>query len=251
MSEDTLRAALRAADLPEAAVRYDDVVDSTNSIALAMARAGAPEWTLVAAAHQTAGRGRLGRRWESEPGRALQFSFVLRPRLPPGEAALVTLLAGAGMADAAAAVGVPGVRCKWPNDLLLRGAKVGGILAEAAVAGGRIEHVVVGIGVNLSSPPPGMEGAGGLGDVDAGKLLTSFLVEVSPVCRWGHLRFSAEVLARYRPHCETLGRRVRASTVDGRTVEGDAVGLDVGGSLIVDTPEGTATVAFGEVEHLR
>ena len=107
-----------------------------------MAAEGAPEWTLVAADHQTAGRGRLGRTWVSEPG-ALLFSVVLRPRLPPDRATFLTLLAGTAIASACGDAGVDGVRCKWPNDLVTGDGKVGGILTESRVADGEFAFVVV------------------------------------------------------------------------------------------------------------
>ncbi|HEY7283370.1 MAG TPA: biotin--[acetyl-CoA-carboxylase] ligase [Actinomycetota bacterium] len=249
LSSDALRRALRSAGLPDASVRYDEITDSTNATALAMAHAGAPEWTLVAAGHQLSGRGRLGRTWESAPGESLLCSVVLRPALPPDRAVLLTLLAGAAMALACRAAGVEDVVCKWPNDLLRADAKVGGILAEAAVAGGHVEHVVVGVGLNLGGPPPGVEGAAGLGGVDAEPLLAGFLGGMGEPLDPG--TFGDRTLARYRPLCATIGRRVRATTTDGRSVEGTAVDVDEAGALLMDTPEGRSTVGFGEVRHLR
>ena len=117
----------------EAPVRFDEVTGSTNATALGMAEAGAPEWTLVAAGHQTAGRGRLGRTWMDRAGAALMFSFVVRPPLEPERAGLIPLLAGAAMAAAIRDVAGADVRCKWPNDLLVGDAKVGGILVESSV----------------------------------------------------------------------------------------------------------------------
>jgi hypothetical protein len=125
LNETALRRALRSAGLPDGSVRYEEVTASTNATALEMARAGAPEWTVVAAAHQYAGRGRLGRTWDSVPGDSLLFSVVLRPRLPPDRAVLLTLLAGVSMALACRVAGVDDVWCKWPNDLLRGDAKVG------------------------------------------------------------------------------------------------------------------------------
>lgn len=252
LTEDTLRAALRRAEIPPAVVRYEESVASTNTVALELAVGGAPEWSVVAAGHQTAGRGRLGRTWHSEPGAALQFSFVLRPDLVPSEAALLTLLAGAAMARGATDCGVAGVRCKWPNDLLVGEAKAGGILTEATVTGGHLEHVVVGIGVNLAGPPRAVEGAGALGDVEPGDLLGTFFAEFRRVYREvppGEL--ADEVVRLYRPLCATLGRRVRATTVAGETVEGLAVDLDPGGNLVVQEDGDRLTVRFGEVHHLR
>jgi len=247
LDESAIRDAARRAGLPDAPVRYDEVTESTNATALALARAGAPAWTLVAAGHQTSGRGRLGRTWESRPGSALLFSVVLRPDLEPGRAVLLTLLAGTSMARACAALGAGDVSCKWPNDLLLADAKVGGILAEAVVANGRIEHVVVGVGMNLGAAPD-VEGAGAISGVTPGELLGVFLGELRGGVNAG---LGPAVVEAYRPLCATLGRRVRATTTDGRTVEGTAIDVDDAGALIVEGPEGRSSVGFGEVHHLR
>lgn len=250
LNEQALRRALRSAGLPDGSVRWEELTDSTNATALAMARDGAPEWTLVGAGHQLAGRGRLGRTWESTPGDSLLFSVVLRPPLPPDRAVLLTLLAGASMAVACAANGVGDVACKWPNDLLRGDAKVGGILAEAAVAGGRIEHVVLGVGINVAAPPPTVEGAAGLGGIEAEPLLAGFLGGIGePI---DPATFAERTLNRYRPLCATIGRRVRATTTDGRAVEGTATDVGADGSLVVETPAGErVAVGFGEVLHLR
>ena len=250
LSEASLRRALRDAGLPDGHVRYDEATGSTNATALAWARDGAPEWALAAAGHQTAGRGRLGRTWVSRPGQALLFSFVLRPALRPERAVLLTLLAGAAMAEACAGASGREAACKWPNDLLVGEAKVGGILTEAAVAEGRIDHVVVGVGVNLGDPPD-IEGAGGLPGTDPVALVAAFLAGFAGPYLGDREDFAGRVLERYRPRCVTLGRRVRATTTDGRTVEGTAVEVDDAGALVVDTGHGPAAVGFGEIEHLR
>jgi BirA family biotin operon repressor/biotin-[acetyl-CoA-carboxylase] ligase len=249
LDEEAVRRALHSAGLPEAGARFEDVTESTNATALALARAGAPEWTVVAAGHQTAGRGRLGRTWESRPGEALLFSVVLRPGVSPDRAVLLTLLAGAAMARAAHDEGASEVRCKWPNDLLVGEAKVGGILAEAAVAGGAVDHLVVGVGVNLGAAPEGVEGAGGLGGLAAEPVLSSFLRRFR--AGYGDGGDAPGVVVDYRPLCATIGRRVRATTTDGRTVEGVAVDVDETGALVVDTEGGRTAVGFGEVLHLR
>src|SRR5438093_12004733 len=119
--ELALRRALAEAGI-DAPVHYENVTGSTNTMALALAAGGDPEWTVVAAGHQTGGRGRLGRGWVSEPGGSLLFSFVLRPSLAPERALLLTLLAGVAMAEACRLVGGAEVACKWPNDLVVDGA---------------------------------------------------------------------------------------------------------------------------------
>ncbi len=251
LSEDALRRALAAAGL-EGPVRYEDEVGSTNDLALSLARAGAPEWTLVAAGHQTAGRGRLGRAWLDRPGAALMFSLVLRPRgLPPARVGLLPLLAGVAAAEGCLAAGGARVACKWPNDLLVGEGKAGGILAESLVEGGRLAHVVVGVGINLREPPPEVSGAAGVGDVDPEAVLAGFLRAFRLRYQPSHPAFVGAVLAAYRRNSATLGRRVRATTTRGVVVEGLAVDVREDGGLVLEAGEGMAVVAFGEVQHLE
>jgi BirA family biotin operon repressor/biotin-[acetyl-CoA-carboxylase] ligase len=247
LTEENLREAVRIAGI-EASPRFDEVTDSTNRTALHMAEEGAPEWTVVAAGHQTAGRGRLGRTWESRPGAAVQFSVVLRPSMEPERIGLLSLAAGVAGATACRDVAGVEVGCKWPNDLMLGEAKVGGILAEAAVSGTAVRHVVVGSGINLL-PPDGVPGTGGIGPADPATLIGAFLRELRGL---GSGDAAAErILAAYRPLCATLGRPVRATTVDGRVVEGVAESIDGRGNLVVAEYLRRSTVGFGEIEHLR
>jgi BirA family transcriptional regulator, biotin operon repressor / biotin---[acetyl-CoA-carboxylase] ligase len=226
-----------------APVRSDEVTPSTNATAQEMAEAGEPEWTLVAAGHQTEGRGRLGRAWSDVPDAALLFSFVLRPDLPPARPGLLSLLAGATTTGRR-------VACKWPNDLLLHdGPKVGGILLESSVADGAVRYVVVGIGVNLEAPEDQPE-AGGIGPVPLRTLLEAFMVRFAPVYTVTDASFPQRVRNEWLPRSATIGQVVRAGTVDGREVTGRAVGIDDFGSLLLSTDEGEARVGFGEVEHL-
>jgi BirA family transcriptional regulator, biotin operon repressor / biotin---[acetyl-CoA-carboxylase] ligase len=246
LSEDALRRALEAVGL-NAPVRWDEVTESTNATALAMAAGGTPEWTLVAAGHQTAGRGRRGRAWVDRPGAALLCSLVLRTSLTPDRLGLMSLAAGVAMAEAASGASDNVVRCKWPNDLLVGESKVGGILGEAEIVEGRIRHVVVGIGVNLEAPE-GVEGAGSIGAVEEEALLTGFLMRFRSLVE-GSLE---EIPGRWRAVAHTLGRTVEGTTVDGNSVRGVAVDLDDSGALLIDTeePGGRVRVAFGEIQHL-
>jgi BirA family biotin operon repressor/biotin-[acetyl-CoA-carboxylase] ligase len=248
LSEDALTRALELAGL-RAPVRFDEVTRSTQESALRMAADGAPEWTLVAAAHQTAGRGRLGRSWMDEAGGALMFSMVLRPTLTADRGGLISLLAGGSLARASEELTGRRTTCKWPNDVLVGGRKAAGILVEARLAGGRFEHAVVGIGANLGSAPAALPEAGAIEAVDA-ELLAAFLRAFVAGYRADGADFSELVLGAYRARCATLGSRVRATTVGGEVVQGEAVDLDEAGGLVVHTTDGLATVRFGEVEHL-
>lgn len=122
---------------------------STNDEAAAWARAGAPSGAVVTADAQTKGRGRQGRAWYSPPGTSLYLSVVLRPGMPPSAAPPITLAAGVAVAEAIAQEGVS-PQLKWPNDVTLGGRKVAGILTEMLSSGERIDHLVIGIGVNLN-----------------------------------------------------------------------------------------------------
>jgi BirA family biotin operon repressor/biotin-[acetyl-CoA-carboxylase] ligase len=179
--------------------------------------------SVVVAEEQTSGRGRLGRRWEAPPGSALLASFVLHSH------PLASLAAGVG---AAAACGEP-VKLKWPNDLLLEGRKLGGILVER-----RGERCVVGVGINLSWAPPGAARL----QADRDVLLERLAGELE---RW----FSAPraaVLDAWRARNDTLGNRVKVELA-GETFEGVAQDLAEDGSLIVEG----RPISAGDVIHLR
>jgi len=199
-------------------VRYGEVlrlgsVGSTQDVAREL-DIGA----VVVAEHQTAGRGRLDRRWEAPPGTALLASFVLAP------SPVLSLAAGVAAAEACGA----GVRLKWPNDLLIGDRKVGGILVETTA-----QKAVCGVGINLTWAPDGAAALGVARDDLLRRLMETLAVwTASP---------AGVVLARWRELSATLGRRVR---IDG--VEGLAEDIGAGGELIVD---GRPFVA-GSVTHL-
>ena len=248
LSEHDLRRALERVG-SEAPVRFDEVTGSTQATALQMAADGAPEWTLVAADHQTAGRGRLGRGWLDVPGHALLVSIVLRPELEPDDGGLLTLLAGSALARACRDDAGVAAMCEWPNDIVVGDRKVAGILAESEIVDGRFRHVVLGLGVNLGTPPPGVPRAGAV-DASAAELLEAFLVRFGEGYGPSAPGFAGSVLAGYRPLCATLGRRVRATGAGGEVVSGVAESIDTGGGLVVRTPAGPRAVRFGAVERL-
>ncbi|MGH2672517.1 MAG: biotin--[acetyl-CoA-carboxylase] ligase, partial [Actinomycetota bacterium] len=179
-----------------APVRFDEVTRSTQETAARLAEEGAPEWTLVAAGHQTDGRGRLGRTWKDEPGGALLFSLVLRPSLPPELGGLLSLLAGTALAEACDEVADQRAACKWPNDVLVAGRKAAGILAESRLAGDRFEFVALGVGVNLGAPPADLPEAGAVQAEDA-DLLGAFLRAFAGRYEPAHPAFARTVAVAY------------------------------------------------------
>jgi BirA family transcriptional regulator, biotin operon repressor / biotin---[acetyl-CoA-carboxylase] ligase len=257
LSEDSLLRAVRAAGI-EAPPTYSAVTASTNADALALAEDGAPEWTVVAAAHQTSGRGRRGRSWVGASGRSLLFSVVLRPAIQAGQVPVLSLLAAERLAAACDELTDAEVGCKWPNDLVVGDRKVAGILPEAAVSDGRVRHLVIGIGLNVSMEESDFP-------EDVRPHATSLALEESRAPDQETLleRFLAlfrgayppadgrAVLEAYGSRCTTLGRRVRATAAGGETVEGVASALDEEGALLVETGRGPQVVSFGEVVHLR
>ncbi|MDQ6811835.1 MAG: biotin--[acetyl-CoA-carboxylase] ligase [Actinomycetota bacterium] len=182
-----------------------------------------PIGSIVIADNQTAGRGRLAHRWEAPAGTALLASFVLAPN------PLLSLAAGVAAADACG----QGVRLKWPNDLLLDGRKVGGILVEATPT-----RAVCGIGINLTWAPDGAASLNQPRDQLMERLRTA-------VNRWSSAP-PYEVLNRWRELSDTLGRRVRVELPD-RVFEGFAEDIGPGGELIVDG----AAVSAGSLTHLE
>lgn len=137
-----------------AEVRWFAALDSTNRYLLEEARRGAAEGLVVVADHQSAGRGRLGRRWEAPRAANLLVSVLLRPQLPIDARHLASAVVALAAADACVALGGVTVDVKWPNDLLVGGRKLAGVLAEADVGAGDRSPIVVGIGINVAWPPP-------------------------------------------------------------------------------------------------
>ncbi len=237
-------------------VRRFDEIASTNSYLLAQARAGAPAHLVAVARHQTAGRGRLDRRWESPPGANVLVSFLLRPRCEPSDLHLCTAAVALAAADACRDVADVGAALKWPNDLLVGESKVAGILAEVDFGSGPPAAVVVGLGLNVAwSGPPG---AGGTSleqsrgsALDPETVLEGVLAALAPrVALLDHAAGRSALAEEQRRRCATLGARIRVILETGQ-VTGTARAIDDAGQLVVDTPEGLLTVAAGDVVHLR
>ncbi|MCU1486250.1 MAG: birA, biotin-(acetyl-CoA-carboxylase) ligase [Actinomycetia bacterium] len=234
-------------------------VDSTNRELLRRAEAGAPAGIVLVAGHQTAGRGRRDRRWESPPGASLLVSVLLRPTVPAEQLHLITF--AAGLAAKAAAEAVAGVRLglKWPNDVVVDesdGArKVAGLLAESVVEGGAVAALVVGMGLNVNWDADVPDGGAALnqlagGPVDRDRLLTAWLDRFGgDLDRLETASGRAHVLDRYRSACATIGRQVRVETAEG-AVEGPVTAVDGRGHLVLGPPV-DRSFAVGDVVHLR
>jgi BirA family transcriptional regulator, biotin operon repressor / biotin---[acetyl-CoA-carboxylase] ligase len=233
-----------------------EALDSTNRRALEWAEAGAPEGTLVISEHQTAGRGRLGRAWADAPGASLLFSLVLRPDLPPQRMGLIPLAAGVAVAEALALHAAPlEPSLKWPNDVLLGGRKVCGILAEGRL-GGASGFAVLGVGVNVGQEAfPGdladratslRQASGRTPDRPA--LLADLLARLE--ARYDQVAGGegSAVLEAFAERMPPPGTplTVRPSQ-GGPSVSGTLDGLAEDGALRLRTPEGVVSLHAGEV----
>jgi BirA family biotin operon repressor/biotin-[acetyl-CoA-carboxylase] ligase len=227
------------------ALRYYDEIESTNAEAKSLAADGAPEGTVVIAECQTAGRGRLGRRWTSPAGKGLLFSVILRPALPMSDAHLLTLVAATAAAEAIETHTGVAVRIKWPNDLYVDDRKLGGILTEVSGEQDEIDWVIVGIGVNVNTeygelPVPlrrtaaSLKMAGGR-LFDRSELLALILLslEASYVATLRNGFGSA--LKTFRDRDYLSRKTVSVQTREGPVV-GEALGIDDRGALLLQLP---------------
>lgn len=239
-----------------------DVVETTGSTNADLLTRGGPEGQVLVAEEQTAGRGRMGRSWVSQPGASLTFSVLLRPALvPPARRGWLPLLTGVAVVTAVRAVAGCAATLKWPNDVLIGDRKLAGILAEQSG-----DAVVVGIGLNVGMTEDALPvSPGGLRatslvaegvDIAREPLLVEVLRQLE---RW-YLAFRADpdpvrsgLLAEYRTLSGTLGRSVRAELPGNRQLTGLAEDVDVDGRLLVREADATSLtpVSAGDVIHLR
>jgi BirA family biotin operon repressor/biotin-[acetyl-CoA-carboxylase] ligase len=240
---------------------------STNSDLLAAARAGAPEGTVLATEVQTAGRGRLDRRWVCPPRAALSFSVLLRPAgVPPAARGWIPLLAGVAVAAGLRAQAGLDARLKWPNDVLVGGAKISGILAEQAG-----DAIVLGAGINVTTRRDELPVADAtsvtLAGATAGR--QQLLVAVLGQLETWYRRWAAAVTAghaggaapadggpgglreEYLRLSATVGQPVKVLMPGDQLVTGRAQGLDPAGRLLVAGATGTVAVSAGDVVHVR
>jgi BirA family biotin operon repressor/biotin-[acetyl-CoA-carboxylase] ligase len=234
-------------------LRVFDQVGSTNDVALELAGNGAPQGTTVLADEQTRGRGRRGRTWTAPAGSSLLMSMVFRPGRPSGP---LTLRLGLAVARAAEAVAPVTIGLKWPNDLLLEGRKVGGILCETASEGDEPAFVVAGIGINIRQRTedwsPELRGRAtsledATGSVDVGELAGRVARGWLAVGQAPSPRLSDEEIEAYAERDVLRGRVVE---VEGERA-GRADGIEPTGALRVQTADGLRRIVSGTVRLAR
>ncbi len=231
-------------------VEYHDSIPSTNERARELAAEGA-ENVVVLADEQTGGRGRLNREWSSPSG-GVWLSILLRPDIPPAQVPLYTLAAAVATATAAREAGVE-AEIKWPNDVLVDGSKLTGILTEMEGEADRVGWLVVGIGTNVNvslDDLPADADATSL-QAEAGEDVNRRLFTQRLLEEFDALRGDPDaILPAWRDLSVTLGQDVRVETPGG-VVTGEAVDVTDPGTLVVETDDGPVEVSAGDCEHLR
>ena len=245
-------------------VRVLETTGSTNADALEWAEEGAPAGAVVVADHQAEGRGRKGRTWLSEPGRALLFSVVLRPK--PDRVALLSTAVGVGACEAIRSLTHLSVLLKWPNDLVVEDRKLAGILVESRFSTGREPIAIAGMGMNVSWGPDALpdeiaERATSIGiEVDRvglddppsrESLLAHVLAGIDR--RYAQLQKGdvTDLVTTAQSLSSLIGREVVVRLPGGDAITGTATGLDEDGRLELVTPDGHRALNAGEVETVR
>jgi BirA family biotin operon repressor/biotin-[acetyl-CoA-carboxylase] ligase len=232
-------------------ILYYPEVSSTMDIAKKMARKGCPDFTVVVAGRQTRGRGRLKRQWLSDDG-GLYFTLVLRPDIPVLLSSRVNFLASLTLAYVLRKVFQIDAAVKWPNDILVDGHKISGMLSELEAETDRVLFISIGMGINVNNDPSGVEpGASSLKKITGREiskklLLARFLAEFEERLKRADFE---NVISEWKKHTVTLNRRVQIVT-HKEVSEGLAVDVEQDGALVLELADGTRKkIVYGDCFH--
>lgn len=238
-------------------VYYFDSLSSTMDVAMKLALDGSPEGTLVIAESQTQGRGRLGRAWVSPKYKGIYLSLILRPKMLPSRASLLTLLCAVSLCEAIKKICDVETQIKWPNDIWLSNKKVGGILTELNAEMDAVNFVIAGIGLNVNNDKKSLvSGATSLREhkdesLDRIHLLQEILRRIETNYLLLQEKDGRGLVEKARTYSLTLGRRVRVY-VRKEQVEGEALDIDTDGGLLLRKDSGVVEkVMAGDVIHCR
>lgn len=218
-------------------------VGSTMDEVARLAAAGEPEGTVVVASEQRAGRGRAGRSWSAAAGSALLCSVLLRPQLAPDDLGMLPLMAGVAVARTVERHGGVATQVKWPNDVLVGGRKIAGVLMQSRIGAGGVAHVVLGIGLNVSASLTELPAGATSLRAASGRSVPLDAVEATLFAGLDEV-YRATVAAGGRPDpAEWLARAAflgeRAQVVDGgEALVGEVVGITPRGALRLRTADG-------------
>jgi BirA family biotin operon repressor/biotin-[acetyl-CoA-carboxylase] ligase len=257
MTERTIRQRLRTKHLGHKIYCFV-TIDSTNSYAKSLAHQGIAEGALVIAEKQTEGRGRLGRTWTSEGGKNLTFSLLLRPTIQPGSIGILSLAAGVAVTQTIREVSGLAAECKWPNDVLVDGRKVCGILSEGIFHREQLVAVVMGIGLNVNQTSFAedlFEKATSIHvetgrDWDRIELLASVLGQLDQLYERVCTEHPRHILDLWQQSSRMIGQQITVSQ-HGRMIAGTAKSLDDDGGLILQSNGDEIKVVAGDVTVVR
>ena len=237
-------------------IRYFSRIDSTNQYAKRIAEEGAPDGTLIIADEQTAGKGRSGRTWVTPPAEAIAFTLLLRPKLSPDRISMVTLVMGLAVTNAVNSLYGVSAGIKWPNDVVIKGRKLCGILTEMSAEVRQVNYIVIGVGINAnltSFPEEIREIATSLKlelgrDINRAELIARVMAEFERL----YAEFEAQgdlgaVMQEYNELCLNAGSKVRVLDPNGEYT-GTSRGINSMGELLVETEDGQIQEVYaGEV----
>jgi len=257
MTEEEIRRGLKTKIIGNRILIFD-TLESTNSSAKILLEDGAREGTVIISEEQTRGRGRLGRTWLSERGKNLAFSVILKPPVSPENLGLLSLYAGLAVSKAVEESARIKPECKWPNDVLLEGKKISGILSEAVFREGELSGVIIGIGINVNQTvfPEEIKNSATSICLAAGKTFSRVVLLRGVLNRLDSLydliieRPLAQITLQWEGYCSMFGKEIRI-TDRHRIIDGIAVGLTANGELILDTKEERIRVTAGDVSILK
>jgi BirA family biotin operon repressor/biotin-[acetyl-CoA-carboxylase] ligase len=237
-------------------IEYHDELGSTNAEALRLAQQDAQEGTIVIADGQSDGRGRLDRSWESPPSMNLYLSVILRPDIPAASASLVPLMVGVAVADVISQSCPGRVRLKWPNDILIDGKKICGILTEMRTRTDRVQFIIAGIGVNLNMrrlhfPRELRETATSLQiETECSVDRLDFAVRlIETLERWYRIYLNEgqdHIRESWLKYADIIGQKIEV-VFKGDSLRGTVVGLDESGALLLEGETGVQQVLAGDV----
>jgi len=238
-------------------IYYFESVASTMDVAVQSGIKGAVEGTLILAESQTKGKGRLGRSWFSPKYKGMYFSLILKPKILPSQASILTFLSAVSACEAIKEVTGLDVHIKWPNDIFLGNKKLGGILTELSAETDKINFVIIGMGLNVNNDKKTLiSGATSLEEhkkekVNRISLLQEILRRIEANYLYLQEKGPQQIIEKWREHSITLGRRVKVYCQKAH-IEGEAFNVDTDGGLLIRKDSGiTVKVMCGDVVHCR
>ncbi|MCV0409717.1 biotin--[acetyl-CoA-carboxylase] ligase [Nitrosopumilus sp.] len=241
---------------------YFDSIDSTQNQALKMSEDSVNDGTIIIAAKQTGGKGRLGRKWISPKG-GIWFSIILQPKFDISITTLFPIASSLALSYAIEKTFKISPELKWPNDLTIKGKKVAGMLVDVSLESNKIESLVLGVGINFDVDTKQIEktlkgtsnfyGVASLSEqktkVKPKVLIQTFLVELEKIYELLNSKQTKNIIEEWTKRSSTIGKKVELNTVEGK-IKGDAIKIDDDGALIVSEKNKTSKIIAGDIIHL-